>query len=74
MYLRIVLICAILNFRHQFAKVYSANDVFLAISPKFAPSKVSLHTVCKDLTFPLFSVAMHVMAGLNEIDIFHITL
>ena len=24
---------------------YSANDAFLAIPPKFAPSKVSLHTV-----------------------------
>ena len=41
----IVLICAYLNVHHQFAKVYSTNDVLVAISPKFAPSKISLYTV-----------------------------
>ena len=33
----------------KFAKVYFANCVFVANSPKFAPTKVSLYTVGKTL-------------------------
>ena len=39
--------CFNMHLIHQFAEVYSANDVFLAISPKFASSKVSFHMVLK---------------------------
>ena len=30
----------------QICKVYFTNCAFVANSPKFAPTKVSLHTVC----------------------------